>query len=43
MPDPEVLVVKGGILILAALSIVRLILQEINNFRAELRRGPKRR
>ena len=35
MLDPETIIVKGGILVLASLAMVRLILHEIRNVRDE--------
>lgn len=43
MLDPEALVVKGGILALATLSVIRLVWQDFNNLRNDLRRKGKRR
>jgi hypothetical protein len=42
MLDPEALIVKGGILALAALTVVRLILYEINNIVNDFRRRRRR-
>lgn len=39
----EVLVVESGILALAALFVIRLVWQEFNNLRYDLRRRGKRR
>jgi hypothetical protein len=38
MPDPEALIVKGGVLILAFLSVVRLILHDLNNLKDDWKR-----
>ena len=38
MPDPEALVVKGGVVILAALSIARFIWQDFNKLMNDVRR-----
>jgi len=43
MLDPEALIVKGGILALAALSVIRLVWQDFNNLRDDLRRRRKNR
>jgi hypothetical protein len=43
MLDPEALVVKGGILALAALSVVRLVLHDFNNLVSDYRRRRRRR
>jgi hypothetical protein len=43
MLDPEALVVKGGILALAALSVVRLVLHDFNNLVSDFRRRRRRR
>jgi hypothetical protein len=43
MLDPEALIVKGGILALAALSVVRLVLQDFNNLVTDFRRRRRRR
>jgi hypothetical protein len=43
MLDPEAFVVKGGILALAALTVIRFVLYEFNNLRIEYRRGRRRR
>ena len=42
MPDLETLIVKGGIVILAALAVLRLIVFEVRNFKDELSRGRRR-
>ena len=41
MPDLEALIVKGGVLILAFLSVVRLILHDLNNLKDD--RNQRRR
>jgi hypothetical protein len=43
MLDPELLIVKGGLLVLATLSVVRLVWQDFNNLRGDFRRKGKRR
>jgi hypothetical protein len=43
MPDLEALIVKGGILALAALSVVRLVLLDLNNLARDFRRKKWRR
>lgn len=43
MLDPEAFVVKGGIVALATLSVIRFILREFNSLKSEFRRGRKRR
>jgi hypothetical protein len=43
MLDPEALVVKGEILALAALSVVRLVLHDFNNLVSDFRRRRRRR
>ena len=43
MLDPEALVVKGGILALAALAVIRVVLLDFNNLLNDLRRKRKRR
>jgi hypothetical protein len=40
--DPETLIVKGGILVLASIAMLRLIANEILNFKDELT-GKRRR
>jgi hypothetical protein len=42
MLDPEAFVVKGGILALAALAVIRLVLQDFNNLVNDFRRKWKR-
>jgi hypothetical protein len=42
MLDPEALIVKGGILALAMLSVVRLVLQDFNNLVSDFRRRRRR-
>ena len=41
MLDPETFIVKGGILALAALSVIRLVWQDFNNLRNDFRRKRK--
>ncbi len=43
MADPEALIVKGGVLILAALSVIRLVWQDFNNLMNDVRRKRKYR
>ncbi|HXN74025.1 MAG TPA: hypothetical protein VN861_15880 [Candidatus Acidoferrales bacterium] len=43
MFDPEALIVKGGVLILATLSVVRLVSTEYNRLMNDLRRKGKDR
>jgi hypothetical protein len=43
MLDPEAIVVKGGILALAALSVIRLILLDFNSLVSDVRRRRKHR
>jgi len=43
MFDPEAMVVKGGILALATLTVIRFILYEYSNLRNDFRRGRRRR
>lgn len=43
MLDLELLIVKGGVLALATLSIIRLVWQDFNNLRGDFRRKGKRR
>jgi hypothetical protein len=43
MLDLEVLIVKCGVLALATLLVIRLVCQEFNNLRYDLRRKGKRR
>jgi len=43
MLDPEALVLKGGVLALALLSVVRLVWQDFNNLVDDFRRRRKRR
>jgi hypothetical protein len=38
MLDPEALIVKGGVLTLAALSVIRLVWQDFNNLMNDFRR-----
>ncbi len=40
--DPEALIVKGGVLALAALSVIRLVWSDFNRMRADFRRRRKR-
>ena len=43
MPDLEALIVKGGVLILAALSVIRLVWQDFNSLINDFRRKRKNR
>jgi hypothetical protein len=43
MLDPEAFIVKGGILALAALTVIRLVLQDFNNLVNDFRRKRKHR
>ncbi len=43
MPDPETMVVKGGIVVLAFLQVLRMIVCEVRTLKDELRRKPRRR
>jgi hypothetical protein len=43
MPDLEAFIVKGGVLALAALSVVRLIWQDFNNLLNDFRRKRRHR
>jgi hypothetical protein len=38
MPDLEALIVKGGVLVLALLSVIRLIVHDFNSLRNEWKR-----
>jgi len=40
--DPEALIVKGGVLALAALSVIRLVWSDFNRMRADFRRKRRR-
>jgi hypothetical protein len=42
MPDPETIVVKGGIIVLALLAVLRLIVHDIRNLKDDLS-GKRRR
>jgi hypothetical protein len=42
MLDPEAFIVKGGVLALATLSVIRLVWQDFNNLMNDLRRKRKR-
>lgn len=42
MVDPEAFVVKGGVVALLVLGIIRLIWQDLNSLRDDIRRKPKR-
>jgi hypothetical protein len=41
--DPEALIVKGGVLALAMLSVVRLVLHDLNHLVNDFRRRKRRR
>jgi hypothetical protein len=41
MLDPEAFIVKGGVLALAALSVIRLVWQDFNNLMNDFRRKRK--
>ena len=41
--DPEVLIVKGGVLALAVLSVIRLVWQDFNNLMSDFRRKRRHR
>jgi hypothetical protein len=43
MLDPEAFIVKGGILALAALAVIRLVLHDFNNLVNDFRRKRKHR
>jgi hypothetical protein len=43
MPDPEALIVKGGVLALAALSVIRLVWYDFNKLMHDFRRNRKNR
>ena len=43
MPDPESFIVKGGIIILASLAMLRLIVHDIRNLKDDLTGKRKRR
>jgi hypothetical protein len=43
MLDPEALIVKGGVLALATLSVIRLVWQDLNSLRNDFRRKRKHR
>jgi hypothetical protein len=43
MPDLEALIVKGGVLILAALSVIRIVWQDFNNLMNDFRRKRRHR
>jgi hypothetical protein len=43
MPDPESIIVRGGVLILAAMSVIRLVLRDFNHLRSDFRRRKRRR
>jgi len=42
MPDPETIVVKGGIIALALLTVIRFVVHEIRNLKDDLS-GKRRR
>jgi hypothetical protein len=41
MLDPEGLIVKGGVLILAAMAVIRIVWQDFNRLRNDFRRKRK--
>jgi hypothetical protein len=41
MLDPEALIVKGGVLVVATLSVIRLVWQDFNNLMNDFRRKRK--
>lgn len=41
--DPEAFIVKGGIIVLASLTVLRLIVHEIRNLRDDLLTRKRRR
>jgi hypothetical protein len=43
MLDPEAIVVKGGILALAVLSVIRVVLHDFNNLVSDFRKRRRRR
>jgi hypothetical protein len=43
MLDPEAIVVKGGILVLASLTVIRFILYDYNKLMRDFRRNRKHR
>jgi hypothetical protein len=43
MLDPEVFLVKGTIIALAALTAIRLVLHEYNNLVSDIRKSRRRR
>jgi hypothetical protein len=43
MIDPETIVVKGGIVILASLTVLRLIVRELRSLGEEFTQGRRRR
>jgi hypothetical protein len=43
MLDPEVLIVKGGVLALAALAVIRIVWHDFNKLVNDFRRSRKRR
>jgi hypothetical protein len=43
MLDPEVFLVKGTIVALAALTAIRFVLHEYNNLRSDIRKSRRRR
>ena len=42
-PDPETIVVKGGIIVLAFLTVLRFVVYEVRNLKDDLRKGRRRR
>jgi hypothetical protein len=43
MLDPEAFIIRGGILTLAAITIIRIVLYDFNNLVNDFRRKRKRR
>jgi hypothetical protein len=43
MLDPEAVIVKGGVLALAALTVIRLVWHDLNNLINDFRRNRKHR
>jgi hypothetical protein len=41
MLDPEALIVKGGVLTLAAMSVIRIVWQDFNKLMSDFRRKRK--
>ena len=43
MLDPETFLVKGAVIALATLTVIRLVLREYNNLVSDLRKSRRRR